>query len=131
MSNQPLQFRLERSAAERLLVYKGLGVLMGIGGDQRSVQVGLRLCEGERRNLHWLEGGVAVDGGGRPRRGAVRLHVEPGPFRKGGAGGDGRGSMDGDAAADELGNTGSVPFGNAPGSWPGQQGAAVRGGMGL
>ena len=39
--------------------------------------------------------------------------------------------MDGDAAADELGNTGSVPFGNAPGSWPGQQGAAVRGGMGL
>ena len=55
MSNQPLQFRLERSAAERLLVYKGLGVLMGIGGDQRSVQVGPWLFEGERRNLHWLD----------------------------------------------------------------------------
>ena len=49
-----------------LLVYMGVSTLMGVGDDQRSVRSGPRLFGGERRNLHWLENGVALGGDGRP-----------------------------------------------------------------
>ena len=52
--------------AGTLVVYMGPERLMGVGLDQRSVQAAPRMYGGERRTLHWLEGGVAYGGEGRP-----------------------------------------------------------------
>ena len=52
--------------AGTLVVYMGPERLMGVGLDQRSVRAAPRMYGGERRTLHWLEGGVAYGGEGRP-----------------------------------------------------------------
>ncbi len=49
-----------------LIVYLESARVMGLGQDHRSVQVAPRMYGGERRGLHWLEGGVAHGGEGRP-----------------------------------------------------------------
>ena len=49
-----------------LAVYMGPERLMGVGVDQRSVRAAPRMYGGERRTLHWLEGGIAHGGEGRP-----------------------------------------------------------------
>lgn len=49
-----------------LAVYMGPERLMGVGLDQRSVRAAPRMYGGERRTLHWLDGGTAHGGEGRP-----------------------------------------------------------------
>ena len=49
-----------------LIVYLDSARVMGLGQDHRSVQMAPRMYGGERRGLHWLEGGVAHGGEGRP-----------------------------------------------------------------
>ena len=49
-----------------LVVYMGPGRLMGVGEDHRAVQAAPRVYGRQRQRLHWLEGGRALGGDGRP-----------------------------------------------------------------
>jgi len=49
-----------------LVVYMGPSLLMGVGNDHRAVQAAPRVYGRQRQRLHWLDGGRALGGDGRP-----------------------------------------------------------------